>query len=497
MTRSLSESLTLHRVVRDVPPPRRCHMVPRRPFRTRLVLSLLAVLLSASSVIAGVMMEGFYWNCPSPWYPTMQSEASALANMAGGYGIDRIWFPPPQKCASGGYSMGYDPYDYYDLGQLNQEGTTATHFGTQAQLKSAIAAFKALGISCIGDMVLNHRAGGQSESNPYTGGTSYTDFSHVASGKCLWHWDSFHPNYQEVSDEGTFGGYPDICYVNSPPYGDIMTWMGWLKSSSNAGFDGWRYDYVKGYHSWVVHDMNAATSPTFSVGEYWDNSDNINNWVNAAGNSSAFDFPLYYTMQTFCNDTSGGGNLANILNPEDCYASRNSFRAVTFCANHDTDQIVNDKMIAYAIIMTYQGYPCIFWEDYFNYGLATGGGNGSGWGNGINQLVWCREKLAGGGPNIQVLESSDPQCLIYGSYGYSSSSPGYIVIINTNPTKWKGYTVTTGNGYLKNQTLKAYAWSSTVSGQNVQPNNQWCDGNGNVQVWAAPRGYAVYSVNGL
>jgi alpha-amylase len=45
--------------------------------------------------------------------------------------------------------------------------------------------------------------------------------------------------------------------------------------------------------------------------------------------------------------------------------------------------------------------------------------------------------------------------------------------------------------------LKAYAWSSTVSGQNYAPNNQSCDGSGNVQIWAAPRGYAVYSVNGF
>jgi alpha-amylase len=60
-----------------------------------------------------------------------------------------------------------------------------------------------------------------------------------------------------------------------------------------------------------------------------------------------------------------------------------------------------------------------------------------------------------------------------------------------------GYTVTTANGYLKNHNLKAYAWSSTVGGQNVAPNNQWCDASGNVQIWAAPRGYAVYSVDGL
>ena len=463
-----------------------------------LSLFLLTVFLSASSLFAGVMMEGFYWNCPGPWYPTMQSNAASLKNMAGGYGINRIWFPVPQKSASGGFSMGYDPYDYYDLGSYSQNGGPGTHFGTQAQLKSAIAAYKAQGISCIADIVLNHRTGGASENNTYTGGTSYTDFTGVQSGMCKWHWDSFHPNYYEYSDEGTFGGYPDICCVNTSPYGDMKAWLNWLENSSNAGFDGWRYDYVKGYHSWVVHDMNASSSPSFTVGEYWDTSmANLDTWVSGAGSSSVFDFPLYYTMQTFCDDTGGGGNLADVLDPTKSYAARNPGRSVTFCANHDTDQITTDKMMAYAIIITYQGYPCIFWQDYYNYGLATGGGSGSGWGNGINQLVWCREKLAAGAPNIQILESSDSQCLIYGSYGNSTSSPGYIIVVNSNPTNWKGYTVTTANGYLMNKTLKAYAWSSTVSGQNYAPNNQNCSSTGSVQVWAAPRGYAVYSVNGL
>ncbi len=495
----MKERAPLLRVNRSASPSfaEKRHRFWPRWLRSVSAFCAVVVALFCGQAFGGVMMQGFYWNCPGPWYPTMQGKAASLRNIAGGYGINRIWFPVPQKSASGGYSMGYDPFDYYDLGSYTQNGGPGTHFGTQAQLKSAIAAFKAQGISCLADIVLNHRSGGQGEYNPYTTTSTYTDFSLVASGQCRWHWDSFHPNYQEVSDEGTFGGYPDICYVNAPPYNDMKTWLNWLKSSANAGFDGWRYDYVKGYHAWVVHDMNAATSPSFSVGEYWDsNTANIDGWVNAA-NSSAFDFALYYTMQTFCNDTSGGGNVASVLDPTKSYAAKNPTRAVTFCANHDTDQIVSDKMLAYAIIMTYQGYPCIFWEDYYNYGLATGGGSGSGWGNGINQLVWCREKLAAGGPNIQILKSNDPQCLIYGSYGYSSSSPGYIVVVNTNPSNWKGYTVTTGNGYLKNQTLKPYAWSSTVSGQNVQPNNQFCDGSGNVQVWAAPRGYAVYSVNGM
>jgi alpha-amylase len=465
--------------------------------RVALASSLLVFILSASSAFAGVMMQGFYWDVPGPWYPTMQAQAAALRNMAGGYGINRIWFPVPQKSASGGLSMGYDPYDYYDLGAYSQNGGPGTHFGTQAQLKSAIAAYKAQGISCIADIVLNHRSGGQSENNGYTGGTSYTDFSGVQSGMCKWHWDSFHPNQYEYSDEGTFGGYPDITYNSGSAYNDMKAWLTWLKNPNNAGFDGWRYDYTKGYHSWVVHDMNASSSPTFSVGEYWDsNVGNVDNWVTGA-NSSAFDFPLYYTLQTICNNTSGGGYIPDLINSTKCYAARNPGRAVTFAANHDTDQITNDKMMAYAFIITYQGYPCVFWKDYYNYGLATGGGSGSGWGNGINQLVWCREKLGNGAPNIQILKSNDGDTLIYGSYGSSSSAPGYIVVINDNSSNWNGYTVTTSDGFLKNQTLKAYAWSSTVSGQNVQPGNQYCDGNGNVQVWAPPRGYAVYSVNGL
>src|SRR6476469_6749634 len=137
-------------------------LIPLR--RTRSVAFLLLALftMSITSALAGVMMQGFYWDCPGPWYPTMQSKAASLKNVAGGYGINRIWFPVPQKSASGGFSMGYDPFDYYDLGSYSQNGGPGTHFGTQAQLKSAVAAFKAQGISCIADIVLNHRSGGNS-----------------------------------------------------------------------------------------------------------------------------------------------------------------------------------------------------------------------------------------------------------------------------------------------------------------------------------------------
>ena len=47
-------------------------------------------------------------------------------------GYDALWLPPPAK-GSSSYSIGYDLFDPFDLGDLNQSGTVATHWGTKAQ----------------------------------------------------------------------------------------------------------------------------------------------------------------------------------------------------------------------------------------------------------------------------------------------------------------------------------------------------------------------------
>ena len=444
---------------------------------------------------SGIMMQGFYWDVPSggSWYDTLALRAVELSDMAGGYGIDRIWLPPASKAQSGGYSMGYDPADYYDLGNYNQYGTVETRFGSRSELESAIATFKGLGISVMEDIVLNHRSGGASEYNPYTGSNTWTDFSGVASGKAAWDYNSFHPNGVHSNDAGAFGGFSDVCYMTGQAYGDMQTWMNWLQDS--VGFNGgWRFDYVKGLETWVVKDMIAATGSPFSVGEYWDSNTGTLDWWTGQTGASAFDFALYYTMGDIFNNTSGGGYLPNLVDPNKSFAAKNPLKAVTFTGNHDTDIIVNDKMMAYAFILTYQGYPSIWWKDYYNYGLKDLGGQ---WGNGIDQLVWVRGQLAAAAPNIELLKTDDGDLLIYGSYGYSAASPGYIVVINDNASSWKGSWVHTNNGYLYGKNLKVYAWYSSVSGQNVQPATKYAQSNGWVEVWAPPRGYAVYSVEGL
>ena len=88
----------------------------------------------------------------------------------------------------------------------------------------------------------------------------------------------------------------------------------------------------------------------FSVGECWDNSRTIGDWLNETNAWSdnpvhAFDFPLRYRLRDLCQvygfslrGLTGGGTVL-----ADTPAS-----AVTFVENHDVvrdDPIVHDKMV--------------------------------------------------------------------------------------------------------------------------------------------------------
>lgn len=457
--------------------------------------------LPANASKAGVMMQGFYWDCPQGWYTTMAAKASELRFMQGDYGIDRMWFPAPQKSDSGVYSMGYDPYDYYDLGRYDQQGTVATHFGTQKDLKHTTKAYHKMGIVCMADLVLNHRSGGEAESNPNLDGMeSWTDFTGVKSRKCKWNYDQFHPSSSEWSDEAVFAEYPDVCHVTGNVKGsagyDLIQWGNWLMDSSNAGFDGgWRFDYVKGIHPSYLADFRVGTDNAFGILECWDGIDVIESYVKYSGSTSAFDFPAFYTMAKVFNH---GTSISQLVDPDKVYAAGSPDTAVTFVANHDTDKdahvesITRNTMLAYAFILTYQGYPCIFWKDYFDRGLATLGGQS---GNGIKPLVWVRGALGGGQPEIQRLKTSDNDLLIYGARDGSGPAPGYIVVINNNDTLTRDATVITANTSLQGKTLQCYAWYSYVDGQNAQPADTQCGLTGVVAVEAPPRGYAVYSVS--
>ena len=73
--------------------------------------------------------------------------------------------------------MGYDPYDYYDLGEFDQKGSIPTWFGTKAELLSLIETAHSPGLSLIADIVMNHNTGAdEQEVNPITDQPRWTLF---------------------------------------------------------------------------------------------------------------------------------------------------------------------------------------------------------------------------------------------------------------------------------------------------------------------------------
>ena len=57
-----------------------------------------------------------------------------------------MWLPPANKAASW-KSLGYDPYDYYNLGEFDQKGGVPTWFGSKAELLDLIESAHAAGLS--------------------------------------------------------------------------------------------------------------------------------------------------------------------------------------------------------------------------------------------------------------------------------------------------------------------------------------------------------------
>lgn len=73
-------------------------------------------------------------------------------------GYDSLWLPNPAKGTSGTYSTGYDPFDPFDLGSTNQQGTIATAYGTQSQLIEMVQTAHRFGLRVYFDNVMNHRS---------------------------------------------------------------------------------------------------------------------------------------------------------------------------------------------------------------------------------------------------------------------------------------------------------------------------------------------------
>ena len=103
------------------------------------------------------LLQFFHW-----YYPDggkLWQEAAERAEQIAGIGITDLWLPPAYKGASGGYSVGYDSYDLFDLGEFDQKGSRATKYGDKEALALAANRLRDNGVRVIYDVVFNHKLG--------------------------------------------------------------------------------------------------------------------------------------------------------------------------------------------------------------------------------------------------------------------------------------------------------------------------------------------------
>ena len=439
----------------------------------------------------GVMMQTFYWDCPGvegrdgEWWPWVTSHIPALRSA----GFTALWLPPANKAANlNGPSMGYDPYDYYDLGGIDQKGRIPTWFGTEAALRTLIATAHDHQMQVYADFVFNHNSGGDaSHENPIDHQTRWTEFT-PKSGRFPRTWDCFHPSRYETWDGMLFGGMPDLCHRNPFVYTELLKYAQWLLE--DVGFDGFRYDMVKGYGAWIIRAIqelravrDGRSFKPFGVGEHWSSDRDIAGWLSEANAWSdnpvaAFDFPLRYVLKDICDGFPA--NLQRLTEAGTVLASQPRL-AVTFVENHDIvrdDPIHNDKMLAYAFILTHEGYPCVFWKDYVTLGMAAEGEP-----SGIAALVGAHEQYAGGTTSLLHV---DPDLYVMQRAG-AAAQPGLVFVLN-NRGEWNGPSVQT---QWPDRLLRPVAWRGRDD--LGTPQSKHTDQHGWADLWAPPRGYAVYA----
>ncbi|MGB0990932.1 MAG: alpha-amylase family glycosyl hydrolase [Akkermansiaceae bacterium] len=114
----------------------------------KAIIHGLLALLCLASASAEVMLQ--YFN--TSWRE-VTSKMPELAEA----GYDSLWLPPPTK-GSGGLSVGYDCWDRFDLGGIDQRGSVSTRYGTHQDLVNLIKVAHRFGIKIYFDNVMNHNA---------------------------------------------------------------------------------------------------------------------------------------------------------------------------------------------------------------------------------------------------------------------------------------------------------------------------------------------------
>lgn len=436
---------------------------------------------------ARTLLQFFHWYYPDGGQ--LWSEVAEKAEALAAIGITDVWLPPAYKGASGGYSVGYDTYDLFDLGEFDQKGSVATKYGDRAGLEHAASALREKGLRVIHDVVFNHKMGAdETESvrvrrvNPddrtqiedeafparaYTRFTfpgrqgQYSKF--IWDGKCFSGVDVIQEpdengifrlvneygdgewNEEVDSENGNFDFLmgADVEFRNKAVYEELKYWGRWL--AGQVPVDGFRLDAAKHipawfFRDWVGHMRETVSPELFVVAEYWHpDMDALTNYLELVDKQlMLFDVGLH---QRF-HDASGQGaefDMRTIFHGS--LVSSAPDHAVMLVDNHDTQPLQAleapvqpwFKPLAYALILLREaGVPCVFYPDLFGARYTDKGGDGGDYEiemppvPSLEKLLAARHRFANG---PQTDHFDDSNCVGFIRHG-TADEPGCVVLMS-------------------------------------------------------------------
>lgn len=368
----------------------------------------------------GIMIQYFEWNIPNDgnFWKQLKEDAKHLNDI----GVTSVWIPPAYKGSSQA-DQGYSCYDLYDLGEFDQKGTVRTKYGTKQELTEAIEELHKYQISVYLDAVMNHKAGADytekfmvKEVDPHDRSKYISDAYEIEGwtgfnfpgrkdqySDFKWHWYHFSgTDYNQANGktaiyqiqgegkswsdgvDGENGNYDylmfaDIDFDHPEVVAEMLKWGVWVSKELNL--NGVRLDAIKhindNFIAQFLHAVREVMGEEFyAVGEYWKKDLNmLNEYLkNVQYNVNLFDVPLHYNMYQASQQGRNYG-LRNLFS--DALVTHHPEQAVTFVDNHDSQwgsslesQIQSwFKPMAYGLILLMkEGYPCIFYGDYYRLG---------------------------------------------------------------------------------------------------------------------------------
>lgn len=434
------------------------------------------------------MIQYFHWYLPNDGLLWNQIKENAVKLKE--LGFTAVWFPPASKGAAGGYSIGYDAYDLYDLGEFDQKASIRTKYGTKDEYVAAVNAVKETGMTVMVDIVINHKAGGDEiekisavKVNPenrnevisepleieaftkftFPGrGDKYSNFEwnhtcfigvdyayNVEEESIFRILENHEDNWQEVygEEKGNFDYlmHNDIDFRNKYVAEELHVWAKWYWDQAN--FDSVRLDAIKHinpqfYIEWLQKLRASTGKEIFAVGEYWStiSKDPLVEYIELTGGTmSLFDSCLHHNI----HEASKSGSQYDLTN-----IFRNTLteelpqKSVTIVANHDTQPLQTlespvepwFKPIAYALILLrVDGYPCVFYPDLYGATYKDLGNDGNEYEivmpkvEGLPELLHTR-KFHSFGPQHDYFDQ--PNCIGWTREGEGDHSGCAVLISN-------------------------------------------------------------------